>query len=219
MDSKKINFDILRETYDKVDGKTVCTLNCKISLMEFERKNFSFTEHFIKEKIGNWLPTIKTIYNYSLKNPIIGKFYILPSAIGYTAKVIEYNTEYYSQYRHIPSDKLLNKGDIINIKSIPGVYRKVGETSDITYTETFKITGVSKCHPDDSYNESTGSYIALNKAMTKLNKYITGLYTAICGLTEPITKSIYNKLDVCKTQDNLLKSNLEVLINKSGTEK
>ena len=161
-----LNIKILDEKYtvNEQDGTVQCRLRCKINLNEFERQYFNFNQNFIKNVISKYLPIT---YIHRNHNGDFEKFYLLPNS---TAKVIEasncfdYYSGKYKEHEIIKKSELpkSNRGD-----SFGEVFYK--------YHDTFTVYATAKCHPEDEFDESVGSNVALMKAMKIANHRLRGL--------------------------------------------
>lgn len=187
----------IQDTKYSVEGNIVhCELTLKINLKNFEEKFFGFTQSFIKNDIGKYLPILKTVcnYNHSDENPVVARYYIMPDG---TAKVLAYNRQYYKRLQklHIYNmKKLAMVGDIIPAKyTAPAL----GETEYYDYCTTFRVTGKATCHPNDKFNEKIGKILAYGKAISKAINHVERLYETIwirVGCMSDTIKTQYNNL-------------------------
>lgn len=178
----ELSIDVINTRHRKEDNTTYCDMSFKINLNEFERMTHTFNESFIKNEISEFLPIVKTIYNYSYSdtNPVIAKFYILPSG---TAKVLEFNTQYYKKYRKFDNEHLLSVDQIIPVKQILNAVNKYGEMNVYNYCPTFKVTGKAVCAPEDVYDSKIGEVLSEEKAMIKASTRINKLFKVIAKKT------------------------------------
>lgn len=176
-----ITLRIVKEEYYH-DGKTtICRIRVKTNIKEFERKYFTFTPSFIKHTVGEYLPTIQTIYNYRDKEMECAKFYHIP---GSKVKVLHFYTNYYQRFRNYPDEMCLKDGDMVLPSQVPGVNTKIGECSTIDYCDSFTVQAQTTCADEDVYDKIIGENVALSKAMMKATTRIINLSTALhCHLT------------------------------------
>jgi len=171
-----ITLRIVKEEY-WYDGKTTtCRIKVKTNIKEFERKYFAFTPSFIKHTVGEYLPTIQTIYNWSDEDMECAKFYRIP---GSKVKVLHFDTNYYQRFRNYPDEMCLKDGDMVLPSQVPGVNTKIGECSTIDYCDSFTVQAQTTCADEDVYDQSIGENVALSKAMMKATARIINLSTAL----------------------------------------
>lgn len=184
-----LDIDVINTKHRQENNTTYCDMAFKLNLNEFENNYFTFSESFIKNKISEFLPIIKTIYNYSYSdfNPIVAKFYILPTG---TAKVLVFDSQYYKKYRKFDNEHLLSVGQIIPAKKVLNAVNKYGEINEYNYCSTFKTTGKAVCMANDQYNQLFGEALSQQKAMLKASIRINKLFKVISNKAEQMYKTL-----------------------------
>ena len=163
------------------DGRTtICTMECKLNLREFERQYMQFTRNFIKNRMSKYVPVVYTVSSFDYKSGVDkcrAKYLVMPG--GGKAVVLYLDREYYRDADSLPDDR-----DVIAKSRMLRARARKGEVGEYDYTCKIRVEGKAVCSAEDKFDENVGQAVAGTKAFIKMQKRVVGLFNEINGVAD-----------------------------------
>lgn len=155
-------------------GRAVkCTVEARLNLKELERRYFTFTRPFIKNKLSKHIPVVYSVLSLDQhgNEKCRAKYLLKPDG---TAVVMKIDEAYYGWRSSLPAER-----STVKASSRIKPRARLMEYSRYDYTSTLSAEATATCHDEDTFDENIGNMVAFAKAYLKLNKKLEGLFHEI----------------------------------------